>query len=249
MLVLIDEVDDLIALDEQANDQLFEAFHNLNNDFRERCRFVFAGYRELARQCMDYQSRFRNFAEPIRLGNLDLLNARLLIREPLCDELGFRFDDEAIIDEIILMTGGHPNYIQVFCKGLSEYLEQQRRRRIRREDIDYVFQSGDFRSRIIETFYVNFSLLQQLIVTLLIYHNQLEFGIPDVLNVLFEQNIPVGNSDVYRELRQLEMSFVLRQSGQKYQFVHKLFPEMLKKSVDLEDLALMLLQEFESKLI
>ncbi|TEU17009.1 MAG: ATP-binding protein, partial [Anaerolineales bacterium] len=148
VLILVDEVDDLIVLDGRDNYQMFEAFHNLNNDFGERCRFVFAGYRDLARQCMDSKSRFRNFAEPIRLGNLDPVSARLLIEEPMCEELGFRFESDDLVEKILEMTAGHPNYIQVFCKELTEYLERQQRRRVREHDIEYTYHNADFRDRV-----------------------------------------------------------------------------------------------------
>jgi len=243
VLILVDEVDDLIALDEEKNYQMFEAFHNLNNDFGERCRFVFAGYRDLARQCMDSTSRFRNFAEPIRLGNLDPTNARRLIEEPMCEELGFRFESDDLVDMILEITARHPNYIQVFCKELTEYLERQHRRRIREDDLELTFHNPDFRARVTETFYVNFSSLQQLIVALVILEEKREFGLPEVVELLRGFGLAVGVGDVYRELRQLEISFIIEQVGAQYCFFHRLFPEMLEMSVDLDSLATILLEE------
>lgn len=237
ILILIDEVDDLIQTDEQKDSQLFEVFHNLNNDYGEYCRFVFAGYRDLARHCMDSKSRFRNFAEPILLGNLDLLNAHLLIREPLCDELGFTFESNELVDKILEMTGCHPNYIQVFCKNLSEYLDQRRARRITESDIDYAFHDPNFRARVTETFYVNFSPLQRIIVALVILDDKDSFSLPEVAEYLLDFGLEVSINDLHVELRQLEMSFVIEKRETKYQFIHKLFPDMLKKSEDLDGLA------------
>jgi hypothetical protein len=243
VLMLVDEVDDLIALDESEDYQIFETFHNLNSDFGERCRFIFAGYRDLARHCMDSKSRFRNFAEPIRLGNLDPLSARLLIEEPMCEELGFRFESDDLVDRILDMTAGHPNYIQVFCKELSESLEKQQRWRVRLADIEQTFHNPDFRARVIETFYVNFSTLQKLITALVVLEEFDEFGLPRVVKLLRGYGLEMGSEDVYKALRQLEMSFIIEQTRTQYHFIHRLFPEILRKSVSLDSLIDVLLLE------
>ena len=243
LLILIDEVDDLVALDESDQYRMFEAFHNLNSDFGERCRFIFAGYRDLARQCMDSNSRFRNFAEPIRLGNLDPVSARLLIEEPMCEEMGFRFESDDLVDRILNMTAGHPNYIQIFCKELSELLERQQRWRIRESDIEHTFHNPDFRARVIETFYVNFSTLQKLITALVVLEGIDEFDLPQVVKLLRSYGLRTSLEDVYRELRQLEMSFITEQAGAQYHFIHRLFPEMLRESTDLDALIDVLLPE------
>ncbi len=238
VIILIDEADDLIVQDEDGRDLLFETFHNLSNDYGERCRFVFAGYRELARQCMDSNSRFRNFVETIKLGNLGEKYAKLLIEEPLTKELGFKFEDDSIVDQIVRMTGCHPNYIQVFCKELSEYLDGKKRK-IQHDDLQTIFEYSEFRARILETFYVNFSPIQKLIAIVVILEKLEEFSLPDVMKLMnqYEFKVDVNISQVYMELRQLEMSFILEQEGSKYKFVHKLFPEMLESREDLYSLA------------
>ena len=246
-LILIDEVDDLIAQDEQEEHQLFEIFHNLSNDYGERCRFIFAGYRDLARHCMDSQSRFRNFVETIKLGNLSPVYAKQLIEEPLCRELGFKFEDDSLIENIVGITGCHPNYIQVFCKELSEYLEKQKRRKIQPKDIESTFEDPEFRSRIVETFYVNFSPLQKLITILIIIENVNGITLPNIIKLLkeYEPNIVVEIPTVYSEIRQLEMSFILEQDGANYRFLHKLFPQMLESREDLYSLADILMEELK----
>jgi len=249
IIILIDEVDDLIVQDEKKDYQLFEMFHNLNNDFGERCRFVFAGYRDLARHCMDSQSRFRNFVETIKLGNLSPIYAHLLIEEPLCNELGFNFEDPSLIEKIVEITGSHPNYIQVFCKELSEYLETQKRRKIQFADIETTFENQEFRARVVETFYVNFSPIQKLITVLVILENLGEFTLPDVIKLIneYEPKIPVDISQIYIELRQLEMSFILEHDGSKFKFLHKLFPQMLESREDLYGLADVVMKELKGE--
>lgn len=243
VLILIDEIDELIEVDEKMGNQLFEVFHNLNNDYGENCRFVFAGYRDLARHCMDRNSRFFNFAEKILLGDLDPLNARLLIREPLCDELGFTFESDELVEKILYMTGGHPNYIQVFCKNLSEYLDKRRTRRIREEDVEYTFQNPDFRKQVIRAFYMNFSPMQRIVTALVILDEKTSFTLPEAAEYLMDYGLDVDISDIYALLNQLEMSFVLEQRDRVYQFNHKLFPEMLKMSEDLNALVYMELRK------
>lgn len=246
-LILVDEVDDLIALDENEGYQVFETFHNLNSDFGERCRFIFAGYRDLAHHCMDSESRFRNFAEPIRLGNLDPLSARLLIEEPMCEELGFRFESDDLVEMILDMTAGHPNYIQVFCKELSESLESQQRRRVRLADIEQAFHNPDFRARVIETFHVNFSTLQKVMTALVVLEEIDEFGLPEVVKLLRSYGLKKGSEGVYKALRQLEMSFIIEQTGAQYHFIHRLFPDMLRKSVNLDSYIDVLFLELEQE--
>jgi hypothetical protein len=248
VVVLIDEIDDLIAQDEHNEYQLFETFHNLSNDYGERCRFIFAGYRDLARHCMDSNTRFRNFVETIKLGNLSELHAKLLIEDPLVNELGFKFDDGALVDRIVQITGCHPNYIQVFCKELSEYLDGKRRK-ILYDDIDVIFENDEFRSRIVETFYVNFSPIQQLITILVILENLEEFSLPDAIKLMnqYESKLHLDISRVYIEIRQLEMSFVVEQVGPKYRFAHKLFPQMLESREDLYGLADIIIKQLKGE--
>lgn len=237
VFILLDEVDDIIISDEENDSKFFHILHNLNSDYGERCRFVFAGYRELARRCMDNTTRFWNFTETIRLGSLSSLQARKLVEEPLCDELGFTFEDSETISAIIEMTGSHPNYIQVFCKELSEYLEKQNRRKIRKQDIEVIFENQEFRSQITQTFRVNFSKLQKLIVATVIVEGLQDFDEARITKLLSEYGLVNVNMDeIFIEVRQLELAFVIEQAERKFQFVHKLFPEMLEKSINLYEL-------------
>lgn len=234
ILVLIDEIDDIIIADEEKKGTLFQKLHNLNSDYGERCRFIFAGYRELARRCMDNTTRFWNFPETIRLGSLSPMQARKLIEDPLCDELGFSFQDRVLVDKILEITGGHPNYIQVFCKELSEYLEKQSRRKIRQEDIDAIFENQEFRGQITQTFRINFSIFQQLITSLVIIEDLTEFDEAKVVKLLHDYGLEnIDLNQIFVEFRQLELAFVIEQSGRSFHFTHKLFPKMLEKTINL----------------
>jgi hypothetical protein len=154
---------------------------------------------------------------------------------------------DGLIQEIIDITSGHPNYIQVFCKELSEYLDDQKRRKITHDDILSTFENSNFRARIIETFYVNFSDLQQLIAASFILNAKMEMDLTEIVEALDDLGYEEDLKNVYVEVRQLEMAFVLEQNGAKYRFVNKLFPEMLEKSVDLFKLADLLIKKLSRR--
>jgi AAA+ ATPase superfamily predicted ATPase len=236
-LILIDEIDDLIFESSARDQSIFEIFNNLNNDYLEQCRFIVAGYRELAIQCMNSESRFYNFGEKIRLGNLSPDAARQLIVEPLCEELGFRFEEDTLVDTIIMTTGRHPNYIQVFCKELSENLDKQKRRKIYFEDIKTTGENSEFTSRVLETFYTNFSAIQQLIIILSIIEDKKGFTLLDVYKIFLEYGIQSKLDDLYMEIRQLEMFFILELSEGKYIFSNEAFPVLLERTLGLYELA------------
>jgi len=80
-------------------------------------------------------------------------------------------------------------------------------------------------------------------MALVVLEEKREFGLPEVMESLLGFDLAVDVGDVYKELRQLEMSFIIELVGDRYHFVHRLFPETLRKSVDLYHLVDLLLQK------
>lgn len=242
ILFLLDEMDDVIEEDAKDEFSFFNTMHNLQG---ENCRFFITGYRQLATHCMNREARLFNFGERILLGSLSSHTARRLIEEPLCNEMGFRFEDDALIEQIIETTGGHPNYIQVFCKVLSESLDDQKRRKITQGDVSTTFENSIFRSKVIDTFHVNFSQLQKLITIFMILDGKTELDLTDITDMIEQYGILVDTADVYMQLRQLELSFIIEQVEEKYRFINKLFPETLEKRLDLIKFADRIMKEMQ----
>ena len=120
LLLLIDEADLFMAHEARTAYQQLAALRAISDE--GRCHFVLAGFWELyAAATLNYQSPVRNFGEVLTIGALEPEACRRLASEPL-GVLGIRFGQEALVDEIVMESGGRANLIAIICQECLERL-------------------------------------------------------------------------------------------------------------------------------
>jgi len=101
-----------------------EIFNKLRNLMQHRTKlaFMFAGTHRLTELTEDYWSILFNIALYHEVGTLDPESAKALMTDPVKGYL--RYDDLAV-DKLLRVTGLHPYFIQVACRLLVNYCNQQ----------------------------------------------------------------------------------------------------------------------------
>ena len=118
-IFLLDEVDQVLRLDAEANYALGWQMRDLQSDGRSE--FYLAGHAVLRKAVAVEGNPFRNFAEEVTLTGLSDTPAARLIQEPV-RRIGFEISDENA-SRIIQGTAGVPVLIQEFCIRLLEGLK------------------------------------------------------------------------------------------------------------------------------
>lgn len=251
--IIIDEVDDLVDLDRKSSPKIFVALRNIKNDFEGKCRFFFAGFKKLYSEFYRLYAPFRNFAEPCELKSLSKREARKLIEEPLCNRLGIQFQRrKKITEKIFEYTGGHPCFIQHYCKCLIERIAQDNRRFITEEDVEHVYQSEAYRNLIIGNYSDNFregeergDIVPKLLICHIIFEEMESFTENKLLSSLKKSQVFMEPFRLRTELRKLTMTSVLERTGNVYRFTNSVYPRILKESENLADILIQLMEEYE----
>jgi small GTP-binding protein len=119
-IFLLDEIDELIKLDCEAEFTLGHQMRSLQND--GSCLFYLAGHARLRDAISLEGGPFRNFAEEVILTGLTRTAAMRLIQEPI-KQIGFNITD-AQAQRIFKGTAGVAVLIQEFCIRLLLNLDQ-----------------------------------------------------------------------------------------------------------------------------
>jgi hypothetical protein len=131
MVLLLDEVDTLNDYSEQTNQKLRGVFMKT---FAESLVAVMAGT-HIDKKWRSEGSPWYNFFEEIEVRPLERQDAVQLIREPV---QGIYHYDDAAVDCILRYSQGRPYVIQRFCVHVINHVIEQRRRRVRAEDVEAV---------------------------------------------------------------------------------------------------------------
>lgn len=149
LVLLIDEVDRYI-LDNPDRHVLIETLRALSDRYGSRFRVVIAGFMKL-HDCLHGRGPYTPASDPWGrmlndigpLENLRPVNAERIVREGFISVLGWKFENEAIPQRIVELTGGHPAFVQYFCLKLQQHVAQRRDRLVRLEDVEAVFANRD----------------------------------------------------------------------------------------------------------
>lgn len=253
IIMILDEIDALLAYDKQLDYPLIKVFRSL---FQEGyCQFVLSGFEVLQNVKRDIESPFYNFCEEIRLGPLNPKHARDLIGEPMANiGIGYQNDrDKALIMEY---TARHPNLIQFFCKNLIEKLEENAEdtscRLISRTDIEdlYNFEYDNYILDDFYMFYMDLDDLEKLIVLLLleVHPNEPVFSIIQVNRKLRDCGVDLTEGRIHKSILKLVLRFMLEDKGKgNYAFALPHFPEILGNRVAGEELKLGLIKRIKER--
>ena len=131
LVLLIDEVDELNAYDPKINQRLRSLFMK---SFAENLVAVVSGV-GIKKQWTSEGSPWYNFFEEIQVKPFTPDDARELILRPI---RGIFQVEDGVVDRIIAATDCKPYPIQKICIALVNRLHEERRRRIRVDDVEAV---------------------------------------------------------------------------------------------------------------
>ncbi len=226
LVLLLDEVDLLLRHDLQQGVPLLSVFRALSQE--KLCRFVLCGERVLNSALGDHDSPLHDSCSPVRLGYLQERDARWIVQEPM-RELGIAFETpETMLQEIVTLSGCHPNIVQAICQQLIERVSQREERVIRAEDLAWVRGSTEFRDLFFEVSWGNATTLERLITVLMTEHEH--FGPQQMLDALYAVGITVSNSELAVALEGLILTSLLKQQGSQLTFTTPAFGRVLREA-------------------
>ncbi|MYD60516.1 MAG: AAA family ATPase [Gemmatimonadetes bacterium] len=166
ILFLVDEADEFLKADQQANYRVLEQLRELMDDTDRRFKVVFAGLESVQRAVHTPNSPVSKLGDPVRIGPMlpetDPNEIENLIRGPL-EALGYRFASDDSLIHIAAETNYYPALAQQFCKNLLHRLGEQRKfvappYQISPEVVAEVADSKDTRDRILKLFKLTIEL-------------------------------------------------------------------------------------------
>ena len=166
ILFLVDEADEFLKADQQANYRVLEQLRDLMDDTDRRFKVVFAGLESVQRAVHTPNSPVSKLGDPVRIGPMlpetDPNEIENLIRGPL-EALGYRFASDDSLIHIAAETNYYPALAQQFCKNLLHRLGEQRKfvgppYQISPEVVAEVADSKDTRDRILKLFKLTIEL-------------------------------------------------------------------------------------------
>ncbi|MCX6580082.1 MAG: ATP-binding protein [Candidatus Aminicenantes bacterium] len=236
IVIILDEIDELLAFDRGHNYQLMHAFRKL---YHERCcQIILSGFEELYNAKRDMKSPLFNFGEIKQLGPLERNDALNLITEPMAN-MGIAYNEPADRNLILAYTASHPNLIQFFCKKLVEKIAEKpdQKRIIYKDDILKVFNS-QYENFIINDFYMIFDdpdNLMKLFSFLCAVNCDSEnyFSMGKMNTQLISLGIDLNEGVINSTFQKLKLRFIFKENETgKYTFALSHFPASLKKMHD-----------------
>jgi hypothetical protein len=242
-IILLDEIDDLLAYTD--GNKIFGLFRALSNE--GYLRVIVAGYTTLHKLCMDLKSPLFNFFNPMKLGFLSGEDAMQLALQPMLS-LGVNYErGESTVKQLLFFSSYHPNLIQRMCDELIWILDREKRRIIKDDDIQKVYNGEVFQKYVDEIFFANLSGVEQLIIL----QNLLEKSFDEsIIYKKLQKDCPkLKVSQIEEALRNLVLTFVLEKDGKKYKYFYNHFSNIIIKQHTVEYLLSGLISEVNESLV
>lgn len=243
VVLFLDEVDKYIECNETRH-ILIEILRSVSNETSRQLRVVIAGFMNLY-DCLkgngpytptsDPWSRLLNDIGP--LGNLPAANAEMIVKEGFISVLGWQFENRAIPQKIVEMTGGHPAFVQKFCLKLQDQVSKRRNKTVLIDDLRAVFEDTDpsdsFIAYVRSTMYMNLNdpVSKYLIIWLsLAYGDSKSFTLAQLKDLVNQSSIKIPDRLVDRTLDKLVVNSVVRERApQMYEFTVPDYPTILNR--------------------
>jgi hypothetical protein len=242
--LLLDEVDRYINANPRRH-VLIEVIRALSDQYSGRLRVVFSGFMGLY-DCLkgrgpytptsDPWQRMRNTLDP--LANLTPASAENIVREGFLNILGWKFEHRAIPQQIVQRTGGHPAFVQFFCKKIQERVGQRADGVVTMADVMNVFEDDSPQNSFIS--YVNDTLYMNLKEDPIGYYVTLWLAkeSSSASSFTFDQcrewahlcKTPIPDADLLRSLERLTVTGVVSErSAGVYEFSVRDYPSILAR--------------------
>lgn len=199
--VFVDELDHILEFDVL---QKYEVLHLLRNTFisHDNCRIFLAGFRKVmeARQLLNTPPF--NFTEILDLPLFSREETYEMITKPLV-RMGLNVAGSNLPESIYRETGGHPELIQIHCSETLRFFEQERRVPSPADLLARVFNTEEYKQKVLGTFLANTNAHEELLCYLLIADAEqtdnpadYEFGLEDVNRVLKTVDLRLGLREI-----------------------------------------------------
>ena len=245
IVFLMDEVDALLKYDKSHSEDLFGTFRSLSQEGKSS--FVFCGAKTLYSSLHDPKSGLFNFCDTLRLGYLDAKNLKKLVEIPM-KQMGVKLENApSLLRAITSRTSGHPNLVQYICREIINIIDSEYRRNVTLDDFTLVSESANFREFFKETIWGDTTPLERLIMLSLVESKSLTDN--EISEALDKVNVNVDLTRLQEALRGLRLYSIITSVGNKYTFVPKAFPELVKYSQNIDLLRKHYKQEWENEKI
>ncbi|MBC7237018.1 MAG: AAA family ATPase, partial [Chloroflexi bacterium] len=232
LVMLLDEVDHLLAYDLEQHMKLFRVMRALSQE--GLCRFVFCGEKKLNRALHDPRSPLFNFCNILRLSYLLPRDARRIIVEPIT-EMGISFEQPDLLPEAIIeLSSCHPNLVQAVCRSLIAKVNERGDRIVHMEDLEAVRDSDEFREFFLEVTWGNADALERLITLLMVDSGARTAE--EIREALAAQGLAVSTLALEEALEGLWLFSILAREGNRYTFAARAFPDIVREAGLLEGL-------------
>lgn len=249
LVLLLDEIDSYI--EENPNRHIFiETLRALSEQYGSRFRVVIAGFMELY-DCLRGRGPYSPASDPWGrmlddigpLPNLRPESAEQIVEEGFNGILGWDFEIPVIPQRIVQHTGGHPSFVQYFCRKLQNLVGQRKDRCVRLSDIDTIFKdkspTGSFIAHVRDTLQLNLDAVGEFLIPWL----ALEFGeaqsfTHDQMRDLADFSpVEIPDELLTRSLERLVVTKVVEERArQVYEFSVPDYPLILNQLGDTADL-------------
>lgn len=228
-VLLLDEVDALLDHEESCGEPLVGKWRELAQN--KQCRFIFCGSAVLAYRLDDPESVFFNFPQPLFLRYLYPETAKMVLTQPL-GTLGIIMEDqEALLDEMIVLTSGHPNLVQFVGKSLVEAANRRGERRVTLPDLHALRMSTNFTDYYVKIIWGATGPLEKLITLVAPPEG---FDLHNIRDSLIHRGVIVDNQQIDKALKMLQIYCILDRHNLTYTFIPKSFHEILHRTQEVE---------------
>lgn len=149
LVLLLDEIDKYIVQNPDRHG-FIEALRSLTDRYGGRFRVIVAGFVSL-HDCLNGRGPYTPTSDPWRrmfndLGpveNLRSVSAEKIVREGFIEILGWNFENRSLPQLIVQRTGGHPAFVQEFCRQLQHRVGRRDDHTVLASDVEAVFADRD----------------------------------------------------------------------------------------------------------
>lgn len=258
VVILLDEIDDYIDTNSERH-QLLEVLRSVSNQYGSRFRVIVSGFNKLYDCIKNGFGSYTNYSDPWDrmftdlgpLPNLKASEAGQIVKEGFDNILGWAMESRSIPKMIVEYTGGHPSFVQFFCKNIQERVGKRGDRYINLKDIEEVFndknQDRSFIEHVRSTIQLNLEALDEYIILTLAFYEEgaSSFTKKQAIEIANLCDADVSVEKLGNSLNRLKVtSVVVENTKDVYEFSVPDYPMILRKLVDQKRL-----DELEEKIV
>ena len=248
VVFLLDEIDRYIVANPDRH-QFIECIRDISDQNGGRFRVIMAGFMDFF-HCLNGHGPYSPSSDPWRrmvddgpLGNLRASSAEKIVREGFMNILGWEFEHPMIPERIVLKTGGHPSFVQYFCKKIQELVGKRKGRIVNLADIEAVFADSDptysFIAHVRKTLELNLKPVERFLIVWLaaMSSDTITFTLDEINEIFESANVEVSPNQLKLALKQLEVTSVVKAKAEGfYEFSVPDYPYILDRLGDTKHL-------------